>query len=191
MTLSRKKQISLIEMPYYLCESRCVRNAFLCGVDKFTGQSYEHRQYWVEERLSFLSTVFTIDVCAFGVTKSQTHVVLKVNQRKAMRLSDKSVALRWHKLHKGSLLTHKLTQGRTLNPADKFAVKTALEMYRKRLFDISWFMRELREPIARKANQEDRCTGHFWESRFKSQVLLHDCELSTCMVNLGLNTIQV
>jgi hypothetical protein len=34
------------------------------AVDKYSGQSYEHRRGWVEERLSFLSTVFSIDSAA-------------------------------------------------------------------------------------------------------------------------------
>ena len=32
--------------------------------DKYTGHSYEHRRGWVEERLLFLSSVFTIDSAA-------------------------------------------------------------------------------------------------------------------------------
>lgn len=64
MPLPRKSQISFIDTPYYHCVSRCVRHSFLCGEDKFTGQSYEHRRGWVEERLLFLGTVFAIDSAA-------------------------------------------------------------------------------------------------------------------------------
>jgi hypothetical protein len=64
MPQPRKNQISLMDTPYYHCVSCCVRRSFLCGEDKFTGQSYEHRRGWVEERLLFLSSVFSIDSAA-------------------------------------------------------------------------------------------------------------------------------
>jgi len=45
------------------------------------------------------------------------------------------------------------------------------------------------QPIARKADQEDKCTGHFWESRFISQPLLTEEAVLSCMAYVDLNPV--
>jgi len=47
MTQSRQSQVSLSDTPYYHCISRCVRRAYLCGEDKYTEKSFEHKRQWV------------------------------------------------------------------------------------------------------------------------------------------------
>ena len=76
MPQPRSRQISLSDTPYYHCVSRCVRRSFLCGIDNYSGQSYEHRRGWVEDRLLFLSSVFAIDICAQN-KRGQSHFRIK------------------------------------------------------------------------------------------------------------------
>lgn len=193
MPRPRKSLICLDDTPYYHCVSRCVRRAFLCGKDRFSGRSYEHRRQWVENRLLKLASIFAIDVCAYAVMSNHTHTVLRVNKNFALAMSPEEVLSRWHMLHNGTLLTRQfmnINQRLSLSEAQVKTVLTCVELYRKRLYDISWFMRLLNEFIARKANKEDECTGRFWEGRFKSQALLDESALLACMAYVDLNPIR-
>ena len=67
MTKPRSSIVSVSDTPYYHCISRCVRLAFLCGEDAYSGQFLEHCQDWLIERLAMLAEVFTIEVCANAV----------------------------------------------------------------------------------------------------------------------------
>ena len=190
MTTPRKQQISLADTPYYHCISRCVRRAFLCGEDKYSGQSYEHRRGWIEDKLHFLTQVFAIEVCAYAVMSNHYHVVLFVDEEKAKQWTMSEVLERWHRLYKGTLLTNQYCHGDTLSEPLLDMVKATAETYRKRLIKISWFIGYINENIARAANQEDDCKGRFWETRFKSQALLDEPAIAACMAYVDLNPIR-
>ena len=190
MATPRKQQISLVNTPYYHCVARCVRRAFLCGEDTLSGQSFEHRREWIEEKLHFLSQVFAIDVCAYAVMSNHYHVVLFIDEEKAQQWSMNEVLERWHRLYKGTILTQQYCRGDVLPKHLMTIVEATAEVYRKRLMKISWFMGYINEHIARAANQEDNCTGRFWEGRFKSQALLDEAALAACMAYVDLNPIR-
>ncbi|MCR9277567.1 MAG: hypothetical protein NXH85_06295 [Pseudomonadaceae bacterium] len=51
-------------------------------------------------------------------------------------------------------------------------------------------MKLLKQPIARRANLEDDCTGHFFEQRFYSGALLDDDAVLAAMSYVDLNPIR-
>ncbi|MCT8868746.1 MULTISPECIES: transposase [Shewanella] len=190
MPRPRRTQISLEDTPYYHCCSRVVRRAFLCGDDSYSGKNYDHRRAWVESLLFELEAVFAIDVAAFAVMSNHLHLVLRVDIETANHWTDREVLEQWHKLFKGDALTQKFAKGELVEAHEVSRLKHSIALYRSRLCDISWFMRCLNEPIARQANQEDNCTGRFWEGRFKSQALLDEAAVLACMIYVDLNPIR-
>lgn len=190
MPRPRKSLISPETTPYYHCVSRCVRRAFLCGKDTFSGADYEHRRGWIQSRLLELTGLFAIDVAAYAIMSNHYHLVLHIDQQMADGWSDREVVDRWHCLFRGSVLSQRFVQGQPLGRAEATALQTQISVWRERLTSISWFMRCLNEPIARQANREDNASGRFWEGRFKSQALLDDAALAACMTYVDLNPIR-
>jgi len=190
VTRPRKQQISLDATPFYHCYSRCVRRAFLCGFDRLSGKSYEHRRQQIEDDLLRLASIFFIDVAAFAVLSNHYHLVLFVDVETCKLATAKDIVERWHKLFSGHEVTHRYLKGESLESYELQQVGTLIDTYRKRLHDISWFMKVLNENISKRANHEDECSGHFWESRFKCQALLDEKAILSCMTYVDLNPIR-
>lgn len=190
MTQPRKRLVSYSDTVYYHCVSRCVRRAFLCGQDSVTGFNFDHRRGWIVNRLRELAGIFAMDICAYAVMSNHYHVVLRVNLEQARRWSDREVAERWCRLFKGPDLVQRWLSGASMPAAEQDRVRHYLAEHRQRLSSLSWFMRCLNETIARMANAEDRCKGRFWEGRFKSQALLDEKALLSCMAYVDLNPIR-
>ncbi|MDD9888794.1 MAG: transposase [Gammaproteobacteria bacterium] len=190
MTRARYQQISLDDTPYYHCVSRCVRRAYLCGDDPVSGQNFNHRRQWLVTRIKQLSAQFAIDVCAYAIMSNHYHLVLFVNQDKVRNWSDAEVIRHWTALFpRNAAIIETLRNNAKSRKAQKQLVQQ-VQLWRERLADISWFMRCLNESVARKANKEDDCKGRFWEGRFKSQALLDEKALVTCMAYVDLNPIR-
>jgi REP element-mobilizing transposase RayT len=190
MTRPRKALISLADTPYYHVTSRCVRRAFLCGKDPYSGRDYEHRRQWVVDRIRLLSSLFAVDICAYAVMSNHYHLVVKLCPGQLDDLSDDDIIDRWCALFKGPLLVQRYRAGEALSKAELTTLVDIARVWRKKLASLSWFMRCLNQPIARQANREDGCTGKFWECRFTSQALKTEEALLSCMAYVDLNPVR-
>ena len=187
MRQSRESQFDLNSPPWLHCISRCVRRAFLCG------EGFEHRKVWLERRLRLLSQYCSVQVGAYAIMSNHLHVVARPIPEGTAAWSAEEVVLQWW------LIKHDIDRNDSSQddqrPHPDYVQQLAqdehfVNRWRERLGSISWFMKFLKEPLSRRANREDGCTGAFWEGRFKSVPLLDLTALVTCMVYVDLNPIR-
>ena len=177
------------ECDYHLA-SRCVRRAFLCGVDEYTGRDCSHRRIWLVERLRQLAPCFAVDVYAYTVLSNHFHLVLRHDPLAHRDWCDDEVAWRWVEAfpptERGVVLEELKPERRELLLDDPKRVARA----RRTLGSMSDFMKHLKQPVARRANLEDDCTGHFFEQRFHSGALLTEEALIAAMAYVDLNPVR-
>ncbi len=138
----------------YHCVQRCVRRAMLCGRDAASGKDYEHRKAWIRSRLEFLAGQFAIDVLGYSVLSNHFHVVLRNRPDIVRGWSDDEVARRWWNLFPMRKDGDRPAEPEEHELARLKADPDMLAELRRRLASISWLMRCLAEPIARRANPE-------------------------------------
>jgi REP element-mobilizing transposase RayT len=180
--------------PHEVCTihavQRCVRRAFLTGVDEKTGRDFSMRREWIRRRLEALASVFGIDVLSYAIMSNHLHVILRNRPDVVQQWTDEQVALRWLRIFPGRRLEEQLAEP-TESDVERLAGNAErIGEIRERLSDISWFMRALCEPIARLANKQDECTGRFWEGRFKAQRIADEAGLLACSMYVDMNPIK-
>lgn len=174
----------------YHVASRCVRRAFLCGVDPLTGRNCSHRRGWLLQRLKQLAPCFAVDVYSYTVLSNHFHLALRHDPVACRFWTDEEVAWRWFdafppKEH-GEVVEELKPERRELMLGDPKRVAAA----RKTLGSLSDFMKHLKQPIARRANLEDDCEGHFFEQRFYSGALLTEEAMIAAMAYIDLNPVR-
>jgi REP element-mobilizing transposase RayT len=137
-----------------------------------------------------LTDIFAIDSCAYSVMSNHYHIILHVDSERAAGWNNQEVIERWERIFSLPVIVQRYLANQAITQAERDTVSELLTKWRKRLHDISWFMRCINEPIARQANQEDGCTGRFWEGRYKSQALLDEKALMACMAYVDLNPVR-
>jgi len=188
MPLARKALVSVDTTPSYHVVSRCVRRTFLFGV--VDNKDFSHRRDAIVQRISELTQLFCIDISAYAIMSNHYHLVVRLQKQRALDLSVTDVINRWSGLYSLPSLAKRYANDEVLTDAELEEAQRQIDERRHRLYDLSWFMRCLNEPIARMANLEDGCTGRFWEGRFKSQALLDERAELQAMAYVDLNPIR-
>jgi len=141
--------------------------------------------------LQELAHAFAVEVLAYAILSNHAHKVLRNRPDIAAAWTAEEVAARWLEIFP------KCSPGQPgaleVNAQEQEAIAgnpRRVETLRRRLSDISWFMRALNESIARRANAEDGCKGRFWEGRFFSQRLLDEASILACMCYVDLNPVR-
>lgn len=172
------------------CTQRCVRRAYLSGVDAVSGNDYTYRKEWIRQRIEKLASVFGLDILTYAIMSNHLHLVLRSRPDVVNAWSDRQAALRWLQIFPGKRIDEQLGDPTTHDVDMLVNDSERMALVRLRLSDVSWFMRALSEPIARLANRQDKCTGSFWEGRFKAQRLLDESALLACCMYVDLNPVR-
>ncbi len=186
----REEQFTADEVCLVHVTHRCVRRAYLTGVDKVTGEDHSERREWIRRRAESLASVFAIDLLQYATMENHVHLIVRNRPDVVDQMTDEEVAIRWLKVYPGKRLDDCLAQASESEVQMLLQNPQKLARCRRNLSDISWFMRSLAEPIARRANREDECTGHFWEGRFGAKRILDEAGLLACAVYVDLNPIR-
>lgn len=181
MTTARSKLVDVSRTRWYHCISKCVRLAFLMKTGSVD------RKQWIENRLKKLTMNFAIGVGGFSILDNHLHVVVRLEPDSSEEWSAEEVIRRWIEIY----------PPRNLAKQDSEATRDWIESHardaervavlRARLGDLGWFMKALKEPLARMANQEDGCTGAFWAARYKSIAILDEAALLITAAYVDLN----
>lgn len=190
MTIARRNLVDRETPGFYHCTNRCVRRTFLCGIDKLTGKDFSHRKDWLEKRMFELCDIFAVNIYAYAIMDNHYHLVLYLEPLAPLSWCAEDIAERWLRAYSSKLDNPQFAKQRELKKQAIMSDKLKLEKYRKRLGSLSWFMGRLNEPIAKKSNDEDYCTGRFWEGRYASQALLDEAAVFSCMAYVDLNPVR-
>ncbi|MEY3172758.1 MAG: hypothetical protein RLZZ436_671 [Planctomycetota bacterium] len=189
--VNRREIFSETDVQVFHLISRCVRRNHLCGRDRRSGRDYSHRREWIRSRLEQLAGIFAIETLGYALMANHMHLVIRTRPDIAQAWSDDEVALRWWALFPQRRTPDGLPEQPTAEELSHIKNSgRGLVDKRRRLSSVSWFMKCVSEPIAKRANREDDVTGHFWEARFKAQPLLDETAVAACMAYVDLNPIR-
>lgn len=183
MTRARAELIPASSPGVYHLVTRCARRERLLDGGE--------RKQWLCRGLAGWLRHMGVDLLAYAIMGNHVHLVVRLRPDVVAGWTDPEVA-------RHALAILPVRSGPGLEP---LAVKPGVvELYasqatwlaeqRLRLSSPSWLLRLVKQEVSRRANAADGCTGHFWEKRFTSVVLLDAAATLACMVYVDLNPLR-
>ncbi len=189
MPYPRSKIISKTIDGHYHLTSRCVRGAYLLNPDNT--KEHKRRKKWIINKMIFLSQIFYIGIDAFAIMDNHMHVVVETKYLEADSADAEDIAFRWLYLHPKKRDKKGLPIPPSRDEIKKFIKNSEeIEAVRAKLRDLSYYMKELNQTIAKKINKEDETMGRFWQGRFNSIYLPEEGAVLKCMMYVDLNEVR-
>ena len=191
MTRPRYQQILPRVTPYYHVMGRCTQGLSLMGErNPITGENTADRKGWIETHLEHVARAFCIDVCKYALMDNHYHLLLHINMRKAKKLPMAEVIYRWHMMFEGDDLSHRYIKKEKLTGKERRQLERLVKKWRKRLWNISWFMRCFNQYVSYRCNSESGNKGTFWQSRYKIKGLFSYAAILACCIYIDLNPVR-
>jgi REP element-mobilizing transposase RayT len=171
--------------------NRTVRRCFLPGEDPVTGKNYDHRKVWIDEQLAHQARYFGVDLLCQAIMSNHMHLMLRSRPDVVKQWDDAEVARRWLMLCPERRDEKRQPQEPTEFEINRIRLdKKRVAEIRRRLSDISWWMRLLSQNIGQRANREDKEVGKFWQARYRAVRLLDETAILACAAYVDLNPIR-
>ena len=178
MPMPRSKIVDPQITPWYHCISKCVRGASLLKLE---------RKRWIQDRLSELVDIFAIDVASFSVMDNHLHVLTHLDVKRSKSWSKEEVLRRWARLHPPRDARRRPLKCLKRWVKEKSADHAYVNNIRRRLVNLGWFMKSLKEPLARIVNELEHENGAFWAARYKSIAVMDEPALLATCIYIDLN----
>jgi len=134
---------------------------------------------------------FGIDLLAFAILSNHFHPIVKSRPDVVQAWDDTEWARRWL-----MLCPKRKKKDRSPEEPNEFELNSIrnnpneLKTIRKRLSDVSWWMRLLCQNIGTRANLEDKQVGKFFQGRSRDVRILDQESLLACAAYVDINPIR-
>lgn len=185
MTTARRKTVNYDDTRWYHCISKIARGLWI--LDQY-GNELKRR---IEREISRLSSIFAIGVGGHAILGSHFHLLLQVDVEKAKGWSAIEVLSRWILLCPPKNKKREVLKGDELQfwVDEKSKDQKYVEERRKRLMDLGWFHRFLKQPLSIYVNKLEGCSGTLFQGRFKSIAVMDFQALLNVAIYIDLNPV--